>query len=218
KEPRGRWKPTPRCSAPTWVMSRHRHPPPAAPEREKSAPGTDLRREASVTAPCAGCRGLARRRGTSGGTLGFRTLARRRRASGRAALARGRRRLFRQGGFRRSGVRLALQRRLHGARAPGGYRLFPVLVARLVRARGTRPGLLRCRAFFRRRQIDARAARFRKPYRNGLLGRAGAVLAFTDMVHFLANEFSRLRGRCLSFTLVFRGALQRFPFGHGRLR
>src|SRR3989454_69403 len=84
-------------------------------------------------------------------------------------------------------------------------------------ARGAARGLSRYRSFSRRRGIDAGAARLRQSDRNGLLGRASAVLALPDVFHFLAHKFTRLRAGCLTLALVFPSALDRLPFRHGCL-
>src|SRR5438132_12255828 len=86
-----------------------------------------------------------------------------------------------------------------------------------VRALGAAPGLFRYRSLFRRREIDAGPARLRQPDRNGLLGRAGAVLALPDMFHFLAHKFTRLSAGCLALALVFLSALDCLPFRPGCL-
>src|SRR5207253_3991521 len=86
-----------------------------------------------------------------------------------------------------------------------------------VSALGAGPGLFRYCSLFRRREIAAGAARLRQSDRNGLLGRAGAVLALPDVFHFLAHKFTRLRAGCLALALVFPSALYRLPFRHGCL-
>jgi len=40
------------------------------------------------------------------------------------------------------------------------------------------------------------------------------MLAFTDVMHLLADEFARLRARRLAGTLVCTGAFDRFLLGH----
>src|SRR5438105_4974768 len=92
----------------------------------------------------------------------------------------------------RSGrVAFALERTAYGARAlrrgllaaptQGGLRAAPCLRRRLSR--------------LRRAQIHTRPPRLRQSDGDGLLGRARAVLSFTDVVHLLAHELTGLR-RC----------------------
>ena len=52
-------------------------------------------------------------------------------------------------------------------------------------------------------QLNSGAPRFGKSNGNGLLGRAGAVLPFADMVKFFADKLPCLGGGCLSFALFF---------------
>jgi hypothetical protein len=55
----------------------------------------------------------------------------------------------------------------------------------------------------RRRQFYTRAARFRQPDCDRLLGRTRAVFALANMFHFFAHEFTGLRGWRLAFAFVF---------------
>ena len=63
-------------------------------------------------------------------------------------------------------------------------------------------------------QLHAGTAGLRQADSDGLLGRSRAVLAFADMVHFLAYEFACLGARRLAFALVLLGAFERFLVGH----
>src|SRR5262245_59806094 len=67
---------------------------------------------------------------------------------------------------------------------------FRALFGRLLRARR------------RTSELDAGAPRFRESDRNRLFGRAGAVLAFADVVNLLAHELARLRRSRLASALV----------------
>src|SRR5262249_57691403 len=58
----------------------------------------------------------------------------------------------------------------------------------------------------RRRQLDARASRFRQPDGDRLLGRPGAVFALANVVDLLAYEFARLRAGRLALPFVASGA------------
>jgi len=75
-------------------------------------------------------------------------------------------------------------------------------------------GSFRGRAFARRWQIDTGTPRLRQADRDGLLGRASAVLALADVVHFLVDEFAGLCARRLAFALVAPGALDGLSFWH----
>src|SRR5690348_14382618 len=83
-----------------------------------------------------------------------------------------------------------------------------------VRRRRARALATRGRSALARRKIDSRAARLREANRDRLLGRARPVLAFADVVNFLADELARLRGRALSLGLVAPRAPYRFFGGH----
>ena len=75
-------------------------------------------------------------------------------------------------------------------------------------------GSFRCLAFSGRAQLDSRTPRFRQADRDGLLSRASAMLALPDVVHFFANELSRLSAGRLAFPRILPGALHRFRFRH----
>src|SRR5258706_8019249 len=66
----------------------------------------------------------------------------------------------------------------------------------------------------RRWKLHAGASRLRQADRDRLIGRACAVLAFTDVVHFLADELARLRRWRLAGALVCASAFDRFLLGH----
>jgi hypothetical protein len=72
---------------------------------------------------------------------------------------------------------------------------------------GLGASFLRRLAFLRRRKLYASPARFRQTDRDGLLGGAGSMLPFPDMVHFFTNKFSSLRRRSLSRALAFPSTL-----------
>ena len=56
-------------------------------------------------------------------------------------------------------------------------------------------------------KLHTRLAGLVQADRDDLLGVARSMLAFTDMVHFLADKLTALRSRCLSFTCIFAGSL-----------
>src|SRR5439155_13383774 len=77
------------------------------------------------------------------------------------------------------------------------------------------PGPRRGLALLGRRQLDAGAAGLGKPDGNRLLGRARAVLALADVLHCLADKFTRLRGGRLALALVLAGPFDGFLLRHG---
>src|SRR5690348_8492550 len=124
-------------------------------------------------------------------------------------------------------VRLARERAMGRGRAPfapqdtpdrpraaRGHLLRPAL-ARAHGPLGAAPRLRLRRALLRRGERHARAARLGQPDRDRLLRALRTVLAFADVVHLLADEFSRLRARRLAFPAILRGALQRGLLWHG---
>src|SRR5258708_766002 len=68
--------------------------------------------------------------------------------------------------------------------------------------------------FRRRRQLDAGAASLGEPDGDRLFRRAGAMLAFADVFHRLANEFARLGCRRLAFPFVLAGTFDGLLLGH----
>lgn len=91
--------------------------------------------------------------------------------------------------------------------------MAPTLASRIV-ALGPGFGLFRDSSFFWRRQFDAGAPRFGKADCNGLLRRAGAMLAFPDVIHLFAYEFSSLRTGRLAFARIFLGSFDSLLFRH----
>src|SRR5690348_13789702 len=87
-------------------------------------------------------------------------------------------------------------------------------VAAGVGALGARAGLFRCLPFSRRRQIDAGPTRLGQPDGDRLLGRSRAVLSFANVMHLLADEFTRLRRRRLAFALVLSCSFDGFFVWH----
>src|SRR5258706_6882289 len=90
----------------------------------------------------------------------------------------------------------------------------------LCRGHGTLRTLTRPRrglALLRRLDRHAGAARLRQADRDRLLRRARAVLAFADVLHFLADEFAGLRAGGFPGPAVLAGPLESFLVGHGRL-
>src|SRR5262249_44820268 len=72
-------------------------------------------------------------------------------------------------------------------------------------------------ALSRRLERDARPPRLGQADGDRLFGRLGAVLAFADVLHLLANELAGRRRRLLSLAEVLLGALQRLLLWHGHL-
>ena len=103
----------------------------------------------------------------------------------------------------------ALQSGSGSAEAPGGglaagrctLTTFVVMLWR-----GAGPG--RGASFARRRQFHAGPPRLGQADGDGLLRRTCAVFALPDVVHFLPDEFTSLRGGGFAFPLVLVGALQ----------
>jgi hypothetical protein len=65
--------------------------------------------------------------------------------------------------------------------------------------------------------LHSRAASFRQADGNGLLRRSRPVLSLANVIDLLANEFSRLRRRSLSFSFIFSCTPQRFSLRHLRI-
>jgi len=79
---------------------------------------------------------------------------------------------------------------------------------------GAATRLFGCFAFFRSRQIDAGAARFREPDGDRLFCGSCAVLALADMMHLFANEFAGLCRRGFTLPLVALRPFDRFLLRH----
>ena len=134
--------------------------------------------------------------GAAGSTLGAYRLARCGGALCGGAPRRGAARLPGERLARNRVARFALERFGHGARYAGPpFRLAPALT-RLIGVFRALPCSLGCLAALWRRQVDAGATRFGQPDGDRLFGRARAMLAMTNFVDFLVDEFARLgRGR-----------------------
>src|SRR5437868_2436143 len=96
--------------------------------------------------------------------------------------------------MRGGGMPFTLERMLDGQRTPGTRlslrrRTVPALIGSL----RTFARFFADLALLRRLQIDASPPRLRQADRDRLLGRPRAMLAFADMVHFLADELAGLR-------------------------
>jgi hypothetical protein len=63
-------------------------------------------------------------------------------------------------------------------------------------------------------QIDTRAARLGKSNGNRLLRRTGAMFTLSNMVHFLAHKFARLRAGRLAFFRILMRSVNDFVFRH----
>lgn len=145
---------------------------------------------------------------------GLRCLFRRGRTITGTTFARSRMRLARERAMRSRGVRLAAQSFFHCARSCRRRLLFALARAFGGIAHRLFPHFGRGRSFFRRRQFHPGTPRFRKADRDRLFRRARTVLAFADVIHFLADKFARLGRRRFSFALVFAGPFHRFFFWH----
>jgi hypothetical protein len=107
-------------------------------------------------------------------------------------------------------MRLALEPTAHGTTAPRA-RLFAS-----VRASAARALLGALRASFGRAELDTGAARLVQADGDRLLGRARAVFALSNVVHFLAHELPCLGARRFACAFIFAGALNRPSFRHLR--
>src|SRR5439155_16550641 len=116
-------------------------------------------------------------------------------------------------GLRGGRAALALEHTGDGARAPWRHPGI-ALLARFPRALRAAAGLFRNRARFGWRELHPRPAGLRQADRDRLLGRASAMLAFANVLNFLAHEFAGLRGRRLAFALVLPCAFQCLLFRH----
>jgi hypothetical protein len=167
-------------------------------KRSKSGSGSSARCSGSRTAPRPRARCFTGRCGSGG----------------RASTPRSRPRLTRQGSVRSGRPTFPSQCAKHraGACAGGLSRLMPAPLHQVPRRLPADP--FRGRSLSRRGQFHAGPTRLGKPDGDGLLGGAGAMLAFTDVVHFLAHEFTGLRGGRLAFLLSLMGAFQSLRFRH----
>ena len=64
------------------------------------------------------------------------------------------------------------------------------------------------------RQLHTGPSRFRQTDGDCLLGRPCPVFSFTDVLHFFAHEFARLRGRRFAFASVLACPFDCFLFWH----
>jgi hypothetical protein len=104
-------------------------------------------------------------------------------------------------------------------RASGGLRPFrgrpaAAMAARSVRLCSALASAGAGRAARRRFEGDPRAPRLRQADGNRLFGRARAVLAVANVLHFFAHEFAGLRAWRFALTFVAAGAFQRSFFRH----
>lgn len=166
--------------------------------RSKSGSGSSARYSGSRTAPRPRARCFTGRCGSGG----------------RASTPRGCPRMTRQGCVRGGRPTFPSKCAKHGAgTCAGGFsRLMPAALHQVPRRLS--PDSFRGRSLSRRGQFHTGAACLGKPDGDGLLCGAGAVLAFTDVVHFLAHEFTGLRRRRLAFLLSLMGAFQSLRFRH----
>src|ERR1700722_12698959 len=118
--------------------------------------------------------------------------------------------------MRRGGAAFPFQRTADGARSFLRNRAGRICSLGVV-ARRLGAGSFGSFALLRRWKFYSSPTGLGQPNGNSLLGGAGAVLPFPDMIHLLANKLSRLRGSRFPLAFVLRGALQRFLFGHANL-
>src|SRR5207253_3152549 len=132
------------------------------------------------------------------------------------ALPGGAMRLLRQRGVRCCGRSFSFQGAMNRTRPLGrGWALRRCTVAARIGALGTLARPFAGFAFPRRRQIYARAPCLRQTDGDRLLGRTRSMLAFADVVHFLAHKLTGLcRGR-LPLALILPRPLERFSLWHG---
>jgi predicted MFS family arabinose efflux permease len=67
-------------------------------------------------------------------------------------------------------------------------------------------------------QFHSGSPRFRKTNRDRLLGGTGAMLAFSNVMHFFSHKFSSLRTGRLAFARIFLSAFEGFFFRHKHLQ
>src|SRR5262249_49858535 len=90
-----------------------------------------------------------------------------------------------------------------------------LLLALPIRSLGAFPGPCARPSSRGRLEPDPLPARFGKSNGNRLLGGTGAMLATTDVLHFLADELTGLSGRRLAFARLLPGAFDGSFFRHG---
>src|SRR5262245_4468960 len=100
----------------------------------------------------------------------------------------------------------SLRRRLASRRSS-----MSALVGALRAASSTLAGL----PFARRRQIDTGFSSFRQADGDRLLRIPRSMFAFADVMHLLADELARLRGRRLALAPIVLRTLDSFLFWHG---
>jgi len=119
--------------------------------------------------------------------------------------------------MRGGGAALFLESIRGGTGSPGGRLTGGSALPLAVILFGFFAGAGRCLASARGREFHSRAAGFRKSDRDGLFGGGCSMLAFADVMHFLAYEFSRLRTGRFPFPCILAGAFDCFSLGHKNL-
>src|SRR5690242_7245653 len=104
--------------------------------------------------------------------------------------------------MRRRAARFVLQHVRDRARDARLMARLALMLSRLVGVFRTAARALLGFSFLWRRQIDARAPRFREPDSDRLLRRARAVLAAADILDLFADELTRLCAGGLAGALV----------------
>jgi hypothetical protein len=101
-----------------------------------------------------------------------------------------------------------------GSRTFGGKLATGVRSALFQFALGLRASFGRYATFLGWRQLDSCAPSFRKPNRNGLLGRSNSVLAFANVMHLFAHEFTCLGAGRPALLSIFLNSFEYFFFWH----
>jgi len=101
------------------------------------------------------------------------------------------------------------------SRAFGGW--FHAALAFAIGAFGTTAGLFRNASPRRRTQLHSGTPGLRQSDRNGLFGRASAVLALANMMHLFANELAGLSARGFALLRIPARAFNGFVFWHVQL-
>lgn len=120
--------------------------------------------------------------------------------------------LARQGAMRCRRMPFAFQSFRHSAGPTAGNRTMPPSRLRGAGRRLARFGRRLARP--RGRKLDTSPARLVQADGDRLLGIAGAVFSFPDMVHLFTDKFARLSGSRFAFSAVFLGSFQGLCFRH----
>src|SRR5438552_13251032 len=116
--------------------------------------------------------------------------------------------------MRRRLLSFSLQGLLDLSRSRRRCRRSGRFLAASISARSLFSRLPRSLSFLGWRQFHSRPPSLRESDGDRLLRRASPMLAFPNMLHFLPNEFSGLRGRGFAFSGVFSCSFKRILFRH----